>query len=313
MNLPTTYPLRAGSLTIGELIDLYMAQYDGRDTTRVQRLTWWRSKLGTVTLDEVNDDHVHLAIEALKTEPARYFAGRDAYGQPIYKAKKRQLSGATINRILNAFAGVCTWAFKRRIAPKGWVHPCRGVERHPEGQGRTRFLSPDERTRLLAACKGARWPKMYALVLLALTTGARKGELLGLRWQSVDFEQCLLHIPTTKNGDPKALPLTPAAVAELRRLQGPSTKLVFESTRSPGNAFGFEPEWKELLKACGIRNFRFHDLRHSCASMLAANGATLLEIGDLLGHRQVSMTKRYSHLAAGHRSALVHRVMREVQ
>ena len=312
MNLPT-YPLRAAHLTVGELIDLYMAQYDGRDTTRAQRLGWWRGKLADVTLGDVNDDHVHIAIEALKTEPARYYAGLDAYGKPVYKAKRRQLTGSTINRILNAFAGVCTWAIKRRIVPKGWIHPCRGIERHPEGQGRTRFLSAEERTRLLAACKAARWPKMYALVLLALTTGARKGELLGLRWQSVDFEQCLLHIPTTKNGDPKALPLTTAAAAELLRLQGPPTKLVFESTRSPGNAFGFEPEWKDILKACGIRNFRFHDLRHSCASMLAANGATLLEIGDLLGHRQVSMTKRYSHLAAGHRSALVNRVLGGVQ
>jgi integrase len=307
------YPLRASHLTIGELIDLYMAGYEGRDTTRAQRLAWWRGKLGAITLADISDDHVHVAIEQMKSEPARYYAGRDAYGKPIYRAKKRQLSGATINRILNAFAGVCTWAIKRRIAPKGWIHPCRGIERHPEGQGRTRFLSEDERTRLLAACRGARWPKMYALVLLGLTTGARKGELLGLHWQDVDFAQALLHIPTTKNGDPKALPLTPAAREELQRLQGAPTKLVFESTRSPGQPFGFEPEWKELLKACGIRNFRFHDLRHSCASMLAANGATLLEIGDLLGHRQVSMTKRYSHLAASHRSQLVHRVMGELR
>jgi integrase len=311
--IPATYPLRASHLTIGELIDLYMAGYEGRDTTRAQRLAWWRGKLGTITLADISDDHVHAAIEQMKSEPARYYAGRDAYGKPIYRAKKRQLSGATINRILNAFAGVCTWAIKRRIAPKGWIHPCRGIERHPEGQGRTRFLSEDERTRLLAACRGARWPKMYALVLLGLTTGARKGELLGLRWQDVDFAQALLHIPTTKNGDPKALPLTPAAREELQRLQGAPTKLVFESTRSPGQPFGFEPEWKELLKACGIRNFRFHDLRHSCASMLAANGATLLEIGDLLGHRQVSMTKRYSHLAASHRSQLVHRVMGDLR
>jgi integrase len=310
---PATYPLRASALTVAELIDIYMAQYDGRDTTRAPRLALWQSKLGALTLAEITDDHVHAAIEALKTEPARYYAGRDAYGQKIYRSKKRKLSGPTVNRILNAFAGVCTWAIKRRIAPKGWVHPCRGVERHPESQGRTRFLSADERTRLLAACRAARWPKMYALVLLALTTGARKGELLGLRWQDVDLEQGLLHIATTKNGDPKALPLTPAAADELRRLRGAPTRLVFASDRVPTRAFGFEIEWKEILRATAIRGFRFHDLRHSCASMLAASGATLLEIGDLLGHRQLSMTKRYSHLAASHRSQLVHRVMGELR
>jgi integrase len=63
------------------------------------------------------------------------------------------------------------------------------------------------------------------------------------------------------------------------------------------------------MHAARIRNFRFHDLRHSCASMLAQSGATLLEIGDLPGHRQLQMTKRYSHLASGHKSALVNRVL----
>ncbi len=63
------------------------------------------------------------------------------------------------------------------------------------------------------------------------------------------------------------------------------------------------------MAAAGVKKFRFHDLRHSCASMLAQNGATLLEIGDLLGHRQLQMTKRYSHLATSHKAALVNRVL----
>ena len=144
-------------------------------------------------------------------------------------------------------------------------------------------------------------------------TGARKGELLGMRWADVNLAQGVVHVATTKNGDPKVLPLTPPVVEELKRFSGADTELIFKSPRRPKQAFGFEPQWKEAMRVAGIRAFRFHDLRHSCASLLAANGATLLEIGDLLGHRQISMTRRYSHLAASHRSALVCRVMGELR
>ena len=87
----------------------------------------------------------------------------------------------------------------------------------------------------------------------------------------------------------------------------------FASNRRPEQAYAFEARFADALRVARVKAFRFHDLRHSCASMLAQNGATLLEIGDLLGHRQVSMTKRYSHLASGHRSALVNRVLGDLR
>ena len=95
----------------------------------------------------------------------------------------------------------------------------------------------------------------------------------------------------------------------LEALPARSTGLVFASRVVPLKPYSIEGRWAEALKAAKIRGFRFHDLRHSCASFLAQNGATLLEIGDLLGHRQISMTKRYSHLASAHRAALVNRVL----
>ncbi|MBK6863385.1 MAG: site-specific integrase [Ideonella sp.] len=176
-----------------------------------------------------------------------------------------------------------------------------------------RFLSDDERRRLLDACKTSKWPRLYLLVLLALTTGARRGELVGLRWSDFDIERAVVHVARTKNGDAKVLPLVPAVVEEVQHLAGAPGALVFASKRVPGQAYSFETRWVAALKAAGVKAFRFHDLRHSCASLLAQNGATLLEIGDLLGHRQVSMTKRYSHLAASHRSALVNRVLGDLR
>lgn len=307
-------PLRRDDMPVAELIDLYMAHYAGRDTTRLQRLTWWQARLGTLRLDEVSDDHVHAALEALAGDPARFWAGLDAYGKPIFRAKKKPMAPATVNRYCAAMAAVFTWSVRRRIAPKGWDNPCRRVERRTENNEKTRFLSDDERQRLLEACKASRWPRMYLLVLMALTTGARKGELLGLRWADVDLTRSVAHVGRTKNGDPKVLPLVPAVVEQLRQFdRGQTEALVFGSNRNPRQAYTVDGRWHETLKAAGIRGFRFHDLRHSCASYLAQHGATLLEIGDLLGHRQIAMTKRYSHLAASHRSALVNRVMGNMQ
>lgn len=306
-------PLRCGEMLIADLIDLYMAHYTGRDPTRLQRLTCWLSRVGALRLDEISDDQVHAALQGLVSQRARFFAGIDADGQPIHRAKKKPISGATINRYAASLAAVFTWAIKQRIAPKGWDHPCRRVERQAESAGKTRFLTRAECDRLLVACKASTWPKLYALVLMALTTGMRKGELLGLRWADIDFEGQLAHVGRSKNGDPKVLPLVPALVEQLRPMVGEPAVLVFASKRNPDQAYSFELKWAEALVAAGIRGFRFHDLRHSCASFLAQNGATLLEIGDLLGHRQIAMTKRYSHLASTHRAALVTRVLGDLR
>lgn len=308
----TPLPMRAGHLPVSQIISLYLAHYSGRDTTRIQRLTWWAGAIGGVILEEVADDHVHAALEALAQQSATYYAGKDANGQAILKAKRKPLSPATLNRYNAALAAVFTWAIKRRIAPKGWIHPCRSVERRAENNEQTRYLTDDERSRLLDACRQSRWPGLYLLVLMGLTTGARKGELLGLRWDHVDLERSVAFVGRSKNGDPKALPLVPA-VAELLRLAPKQSGPVFPSPRLPSQPINPEAPWRDALRAAKVRKFRFHDLRHSCASMLAQNGATLLEIADLLGHRQLQVTKRYAHLATAHKAALVQRVLGDIR
>ena len=108
---------------------------------------------------------------------------------------------------------------------------------------------------------------------------------------------------------PRALPLVSAVVDELSKHVAAPGALVFAARLRSDRAFDFVPCWKAALFEAKVRDFRFHDLRHSCASLLARSGATLLEIGDLLGHRQLQMTKRYSHLATAHKAALVQRVL----
>ena len=302
-------PLRNGAISIAELIDLYMASYAGRDGTRLQRLTWWSAKVGNIALADIGDDDIHNALEQLSRRQATFFAGLDADGNGIFKSKKNCLAPATINRYAASLGAVLTWAMQRRIAPKGWVHPCRSIERKPENNAKVRFLDDVECTKLLEACGKSTWPKLTLLVLLAITTGARKGELLALRWGDIDVSKAVAHCATSKNGDPKVLPLVPKVVGLMKNFTGSPSALVFGSARNPGMPFAFETRWAIALQQAGIRNFRFHDLRHTCASMLAQNGATLLEIGDVLGHRQIAMTKRCSHLTTGHKAALINRVL----
>lgn len=301
-------PLRDGSITVAALIDAYMREYAGRDTTRAQRLRFWSGRLGSVRLVDLSDDDVFAALEELRDQRGRYYAGKDADGRPIMKAKRKPLSAATLNRYQAALSATLTWAQRRRIAPKGWHNPCRHVELRPERNEVVRYLSDAERTALLAACRGSTWPKLHLLVLLALTTGARRGELEALRWRDIDLERAQAFVHCSKNGDRKVLPLVPAVVDELRRLAGAPASLVFASSRRPDVAYNFVSAWQQALKEAGVKAFRFHDLRHSCASALAQSGATLLEIADVLGHRQLSVTKRYSHLATEHKAKLVNRV-----
>lgn len=306
-------PMRAGHLTLAELIDVYMSRYEGRDVSRVHRAAWWRRQLGHIVLQDLTEDHVHATLEALAESRSRYYAGKDAEGRAIFKARAVKVAPATVNRHSAALAAILTWSIKRRVAPAGFVHPCRTIERRPENNERTRFLSDDERQRLLLACRAARWPRLYGLVLMFLTTGARKGELMGLRWADIDFERAEAKVAMTKNGEPRVLPLVPLVLAELQRFKAGPRAMVFASPRDANKAFAFEGQFTQALKDAKVRDFTPHCLRHTCASMLAMNGASLLEIADALGHKQLQVTKRYAHHSTGHKAALVNRVFGAVQ
>jgi integrase len=300
---------RYGGTTVSQAINAYMMAYVGRDATRAQRMDWWDAEIGHMRIDEVEQDHIYFALERLSSRNVRYWAGRDADGKPIFKSKNKPYAPATINRYAATIGALFTWCVKKRLPPKGWEHPCRGIERLPENNEIVRFLSNDERISLLSACKASKWPKLYLLVLMAITTGARRGELENLRWNEINFNRHEATIQLTKNGDRKVLPLMPAVMAELNVFRKHNDSLVFASTRCPDQPYNHVPMWSKALKEAKIKKFRLHDLRHTCASYLAQNGATLLEIGDVLGQRQVSVTKRYSHLTTGHKTALVSRVL----
>jgi integrase len=173
-----------------------------------------------------------------------------------------------------------------------------------------RFLSDDERQRLLTACQGSRNQYLYTVVVLALSTGARKMELLRLTWQDVDLQRGVLTLHETKNGERHILHLTNLALALMRqhaKRQRMDAALVFPDPTGT-KPCSIREAWEYAVKRAGIADFRFHDLRHSAASYLAMSGASLAEIAEILGHKTLSMVKRYTHLSDAHTRNVVARM-----
>jgi integrase len=212
-----------------------------------------------------------------------------------------------VNRYLAVLSHVFT------IASREWDwaenNPVRRVRKLRESRGRVRCLDEDERERLLAACEASWDDRLYPLVLLAISTGARRGELMALRWRDVDLKQGRGVLHHTKNGERRAIAITGLALEILRernRVRRIDTDLIFAS--SDGRAWFPLRPWNAALRAAGIADFRFHDLRHTAASYLAMSGATTAEIAEVLGHKTLQMVKRYSHLTDSHTFSVVSRM-----
>ena len=248
------------------------------------KLNFWIKALGDKPIIDVTTTDIN---EALGTLPGHF-------------------KNATINRYVAAISVIFSYAVREYGIQ---VNPIRKIPSLPENNERIRFLSESERTRLFASCRASHWDKLYLIVLLAITTGARKGELTKLRWNDIDFERRTAYVSTTKNGQPKVLPLTDSVINELQLFDTKDSSLIFESKVKREVAYCFTKPWKKALEDAEIEDFRFHDLRHSCASYLAQSGASLLEIADVLGHKQISVTKRYAHLCIEHKSSLINRVL----
>jgi integrase len=273
-------------ITFSKLIKHYLdEEYTGqRPTEERRKLNFWADHLGHMFIINVTRMDIKQGLLSLPSK----------------------LSSATINRYKASVSAVFSYACRTYDLPD---NPAKHISALPENNARTRFLSESERTLLLKACRHSEWPKLYLLVLLAITTGARKGELLNLKWSDINLERCTAHVATTKNGQPKVLPLTLNVIKEINRFADSEYSLIFHSKIKPEQPFRFYKTWKKVLKEADIKDFRFHDLRHTTASYLAQSGATLLEIADVLGHKQISVTQRYAHLCIEHKSKLINEVM----
>lgn len=278
--------------TLAELLDRYEASKDFLNLKSVEtvkiRLNWWRAQHGETLLSNLTPDAIAKARDGLKATPKRRGAGIR--------------TDADVNRTLAALSSACSFAVKEL----GWLekNPLERVSKGTESKGRVRFLDDAELPRFLKACRGSKNPYLYCAAILALTTGGRQSEIMGLRWPQIDLTRRTALLGDTKNGDARILPLSGEAFTLLQ--ERAKVRSLTDDRLFPPDATAKKSQYIDLGKSfiaakkeAGISDFRWHDLRHTCASYHAMAGTSPLEIAKILGHRTMAMVARYSHLSSG--------------
>ncbi|WP_295624625.1 site-specific integrase [uncultured Nitrosomonas sp.] len=281
--------------TLAELIDRYCREVLPKKKSakdQAQQLGWWKSEIGSYSLADVTS--------------ALLGQCKDKLGREI-TVRNKPRSSASVVRYLAALSH----AFTIAVNEWGWLedNPMRKVTKPQESRGRVRFLSDDERISLLKACKESSNPYLYSVVVLALSTGMRQGEIMGLTWEVVDLNQGRAILHETKNGERRAVAITGHAlelIKELSKVRRIDCNLLFPAKQNtPQKPMDLRSPWETAVKKAELQDFKFHDLRHSAASYLAMNGASLAEIAEVLGHKTLQMVKRYAHLSEGHTARVV--------
>ena len=174
------------------------------------------------------------------------------------------------------------------------VNPLPNVKRLAEPDGRLRYLDAEEIERLLAACP----PYLCPIVVCALHTGMRRGEILGLTWDRVDMKQRIIQVTGTKTGRNRTIPINDPLLEALRHLpRHLGTDYVFWNHETETRYVSIKRAWRTALKKAKISGFRFHDLRHTFASHVQMGLGDLRATQTLLGHADPRMTMRYAHLS----------------
>jgi integrase len=282
--------------TLAELVDRYINDVLPIKSATLRRdqttqLNWFKDEIGAHTLADITPAIITQCRDKLLTE----------IGQ---RGKVR--TPASVVRYMSALSH----AFTIAVNEWQWLEdsPIRKVKKPKEPRGRVRFLEDDDRARLLQACKESSNELLYMCVILALSTGMRQGELMGLKWSDVNLKDRYIILHETKNGERRRVPLSGPALellqqhSKVRRLDTP---LLFPSAKHPDQPIDLRRPFNNALERAGINDFHWHDLRHCTASYLAMNGANLAAIAEILGHKTLSMVKRYSHLSDGHVSSVV--------
>jgi integrase len=193
------------------------------------------------------------------------------------------------------FSAVFREAVKRQYVER---NPVRGIKQLPEDNMIVRWLTDQEETRLFSFAPSHLKP----ILLVALHSGMRQGEILGLRWSEVDFDREVIRVVGTKSHKNRFVPMNPVLLSTLKGIapfvgsQGPCP-YVFLNPETETRYETLKTCWQSTIRKSGIQNFRFHDLRHTFASRLIQRGASLKAVQELLGHADLKMTLRYAHLS----------------
>jgi integrase len=207
--------------------------------------------------------------------------------------RPRPRSPASVNRDLACLSKILSMAFDNELVDS---NPMRRVRLLKENGSRERFITADEEVKLFAKLTGRR-DHIRSVVTVALNTGMRRGEILDLQWEHVNFIARTIFIARSKTGKTRTIPMNDIVFEELKALkQDAGTRdFVFSVSKTGVNIDSIKTGWRNACAAAGLVDLRFHDTRHTFATRLRANGVHEWDIRDLLGHTTTRMTSVYTH------------------
>ena len=298
--ISSTFAIRADAEAYGRKVEREMDMGQWRDLGDAERLTvrelidQYRDK---VAKGRKSPDKVIARLNVLRDAKFARHAVSKLRAADLAKYRDARLeAGAAANTIrndLNTLSAVIEWGRADLSLPMD--NPARVVKKPSPSKGRTRRLLPDEEKRLLEVAAESRCAHIKPLIILALETGMRLGELCSFRASDIDFNRRILMIHDSKNGESRAVPLSSKAIETLRAWKAPSLH---------GGYFGAVSRnvtvlFRDLTTRAQIDDLRFHDLRHEALSRMAESGQlSVLELAAVSGHKTLQMLKRYTHLQA---------------
>ncbi len=288
----------ADSISVNQLCDLYVAE--GCATKKLSSLLGDRARierhikplLGRRSVKAVTRADIERLMQDVATGKTAVNVKTGFRGRAIVTGGK----GAARECVV-LLGAIFSFAVDRGLRPD---NPVSGVKKF-RTRKMERFLSPAELATLgevlIAAEQQGESSVAINTIRLLLLTGARKGEMLNLKWDWVDFERGCLRLPDSKTGA-KVIPLGAPALELLTSLPRiENNPYVLPSDKADGHFVGVQKFWERIRKRAGLADTRLHDLRHSYASVAVAGGDSLYLIGKVLGHRQSRTTERYAHIA----------------
>ena len=301
--------------TLGDVIERYREEILPHKAVNSQRIEstytkFWERELGAYALSLLSPDIISKKIAILSgSGDSRY---QLADGERPTKPKSRKTVKLYRDNLETMLKHAQHW---------GWLgnsNPMDGVTRITKAnQERVRFLDDDERKALLTACRDSPNQQLFPIVIFALCTGARLNEILKLTLKDLDLQRQVAILRETKNKETRKAPIVNYLKTVLEAHLAWREDVVKEMPdgsrflfpRKDGRApIDIRKAWENARDKAGIIDFRFHDLRHSAASYLAMNGASQLEIAEVLGHKTLQMVKRYSHLSEDHTRQVVEKM-----
>jgi len=276
---PETQPAAVG-MTFGQAVERYLTVKATKRSLEDDRkhLARLKAAFGNDTsLTEITAAR----IATYKVDRMRTTVKRDG--------DKRAITPATLNRELAALRNLL------RLAVEEWevLDRVPRVKLEKEPEGRIRWLEANEERTLLEACARSKNTNLAAIVTMAIETGMRSAEVMGLTWEQLDLSRGVIRLERTKSGRRREIPMRQAVYDLLAKMPEPRAGRVWpaESIRTA---------FENAMEAASIDDFTFHDLRHHFASWFVMRGGQLQALREILGHRDIKLTLRYAHLSPGH-------------